>query len=73
MMEYPCILYKLDKREVQHANNSPYQKSKRYQVTVLDPDINSLIPDTVADLPLCVHERRFVASGLYHDVFNIYF
>lgn len=73
MMEYPCIIYKLDRRESLHANNAPYQKSKRYQVTVIDDDGLSLIPDAVADLPKCSHERRFVTSGLYHDVFNLYF
>jgi len=73
MMEYPCIIYKLDRRESLHANNAPYQKSKRYQVTVIDDDGLSPISDSVSDLPKCSHERRFVASGLYHDVFNLYF
>lgn len=73
MMVYPCILYKLDQRESRHADNTPYQKSKRYQVTVMDEEGQSLIPDAVADLPLCSFERRFVADRLYHDVFNLYF
>lgn len=73
MMEFPCILYKLDDREIRHANNAPYQKSKRYQVTVMDRNGLSQIPDAVADLPLCAFERRFVVDQLYHDVFNLYF
>lgn len=72
-MEYPCIIYKLDKRESTHADNAPYRKSKRYQVTVIDSDALSTIPDVVEDLPTCAFERRFVADKLYHDVFNIYF
>jgi len=73
MMEYPCILYKLDNRESRHANNAPYQKSKRYQLTVMDQDGLSLIPEAVHDLPRCSFERRFVVGQLYHDVFNLYF
>lgn len=73
MMEYPCIVYHLDTRESRHADNSPYQKSKRYQVTVIDQEGLSLIPDAVQDLPLCAFERRFVVGQLYHDVFNLYF
>lgn len=73
MMEYPCILYKLDKREASHANNAPYQKSKRYQLTVMDQEGTSLIPEAVEDLPRCSFERRFVVGQLYHDVFNLYF
>jgi hypothetical protein len=73
MMEYPCIIYHLDRRESSHADNTPYRHSKRYQVTVMDRDSTSTIPDAVADLPLCSFDRRFVVDKLYHDVFNIYF
>lgn len=73
MMEYPCIIYHLDKRESIHADNTPYRHSKRYQVTVIDRNGVSSIPDDVAKLPLCAFDRRFEASKLYHDVFNLYF
>lgn len=73
LMKYPCIIYALDNREHSHADNAPYQKSKRYQVTVIDTEGDNTIPDVVEDLPYSAFERRFVADGLYHDVFNIYF
>lgn len=73
MMKYPCIIFNLDNRVVRHADNLPYHKKKRYQVTVIDQDPISRIPDAVADFPLCAFERRFVANQLYHDVFNLYF
>lgn len=72
-MVYPCILYSLDTRESLHADNAPYRKTKRYQVTVMDRDPTSTIPDAVQDLPLSSFERRYVVEGLYHDIFNIYF
>lgn len=73
MMQYPCIIFHLDNREVRHADNLPYHKRKRYQVTVIDRNPISTIPDAVAAFPLCAFERQFVANQLYHDVFNLYF
>ena len=73
LMEYPCIVYHLDDREVIHADNTPYRQSKRYQVTVMDTNGVGTIPDAVANLPLCSFDRRFTVGNLYHDVFNLYF
>ncbi len=73
LMEYPCIIYHLDRRGVDHADNVPYRHTKRYQVTVIDRSPDSSIPDAVANLPMCSFERRFTASKLTHDVFNLFF
>lgn len=73
MMEYPCILYSLDDRGTLFAANSPYRHTKRYQVTVIDRNVKSKIPDEIAKLPMCSFDRRFTANNLYHEVFNLYF
>lgn len=73
MMEYPCIIYNLDNRLTTHADNNPYRSTKRYQVTVIDRDPSSTIPDVIATLPLCSFSRKFTAANLHHEVFNIYF
>jgi hypothetical protein len=72
-MKYPCIVYSRDRAETQFAGNLPYKYAKRYQVTVIDRDPDSLIPDKVAALPTCVHSRFYTADGLNHDVFDLYF
>lgn len=72
-MAYPCIVYKRDRAHTAHADNSPYRYLKRYQVTVIDPDPDSGIPDKVAALPSCSHERFYTAGNLNHDVFNLFF
>lgn len=72
-MKYPCIVYKRDVAVTRFADNEPYRYSKRYQVTIIDMDPDSEIPDKVAALPMCVHSRFFTADNLNHDVFNIYF
>lgn len=73
LMVYPCIIYELGARDVQHANNSPYRNTKRYEATVIDRKVDSTIPDAVAALPLTSFSRRYVATQLHHEVFNIYF
>jgi hypothetical protein len=73
MMEYPCIVYGLDDRDTSFADNNPYRSAKRYQVTIIDKNPDSPIPDVVAALPLSSFSRRFVANKLNHEVFNLYF
>lgn len=72
-MEYPCIVYLRDTRRTDYAGNAPYKDHKRYQVTVIDEDPDSEIPDKVAALPLCSFDRFFVAENLNHDVYSLYF
>lgn len=72
-MEYPCIVYKRDARNTQFADNRPYRSKKRYQVTIIDQDPDSDIPEKVAALPLCSFSRFFTAGNLNHDVYTLYF
>lgn len=72
-MEYPCIVYTRDNARTRFAGNLPYRYVKRYQVTIIDRDPDSPIPDKVAALPMCIFDRSFVADNLNHDVFNLYF
>lgn len=72
-MVYPCILYMRDAEDRKYAGNLPYSRTKRYQVTIMDRDPDSQIPEKVAQLPMCSFEQHFVADGLHHDVFSLYF
>lgn len=72
-IKYPCIVYDRDLIVPDHADNKPYLLKKRYEVTVIDRDPDSEIPDKIAALPLCVHVRFFIADNLNHDVFRIFF
>lgn len=72
-MSYPCIVYARDFANTQFADNSPYRRTKRYMVTVIAQDPDSVIPDEIAKLPMCLFERHFTAGNLHHDVYNIYF
>lgn len=70
---YPCIIYKRDDESAKYAGNNLYNLLKRYQVTVIDRNPDSALPDSVRNLPLCSFDRHFTADNLNHDVFNLYF
>lgn len=72
-MQYPCIRYERAKADAKHADNKLYAYTKQYQVTVIDRNPDSDIPDKVAQLPLCEHDRFYTADNLNHDVFNLFF
>ena len=72
-MVYPCIVYRLSNEKVQHADNKPYMHKKRYQVTVIDRNPDSKIPDSIRDLPTCGFSRFYAAENLNHFVYDLYF
>lgn len=72
-MAYPAIVYERSHIEIEHADNLPYQEHKRYQITVIDQNPDSEIPDRIAKLPLCSFVRHYTADNLNHDTFNLYF
>jgi hypothetical protein len=72
-MDYPCIVYQRDFETSRFADDRPYFRRKRYQVTVIDRNPDSVIPDKVAELPLCMFDRFYTAENLNHDVFKLFF
>lgn len=72
-LEYPCIVYRRDTADTIHADNAPYSITKRYLVTVMDRNPDSAIPDGVAALPWCIHNRYYAKNQLNHDVYMLYF
>lgn len=72
-MSYPCIVYNRDGMDIRHADNMPFKHMKRYQITVVDTDPDSDIPDKVAELPRVAFDRSFTADNLHHDVFTLFF
>ena len=72
-MQYPCIVYSRDARDTRHANNNPYTHKVAYQVTVIDRNPDSIVPDKIAALPLCEFQRAYPADNLNHDVYKLFF
>lgn len=72
-MSYPAIVYNRDFQTVDYADNLPYSRTIRYQITVIDHDPDSLIPDKVAALPLTRYVRHFTTENLNHDIYDLYY
>lgn len=72
-MSYPCIMYKKDTAETNFAGNKPYKHMHRYQVIVIDANPDSLIPDKIASLPMCIFDRFYTADKLNHNVYKLFF
>lgn len=72
-IEYPCIIYKRDNAQTRFAGDKPYSYTKKYTVTYIDRNPDSIVPDKIAKLRRCVHNRSFTADNLNHDVFTLFF
>lgn len=69
---YPCIIYRLIPRHVQHADNNAYITKDCYTVTVIDRDPDSKIRNDMFALPFCRMGSPFVSDNLYHFPFTLY-
>jgi hypothetical protein len=72
-MQYPAIVYNRDQMDTAFADNAPYMVKERYQVTVIDRNPDSVIPEKIAYLPLSTFVSAFVADNLNHSVFALYY
>ena len=72
-LNYPCIIYRRSDIDTSFADDNPYITNKQYQVTVIDSNPDSTIPDKVGKLPKCVFDRHFTADNLNHDVYQLYY
>jgi hypothetical protein len=72
-LKYPCIMYRRSRFDSKYADDLLYKGTQAYQVTVMDFDPDSDIPDKIRNLPLCRFDRHFTKDGLNHDVFNLYY
>lgn len=72
-MEYPCVRYTLSSLASEYANNRMYKYMKRYEITFVSSDPDNDYIDKMSELPYVSFERRYVADGLYHDAFTMFY
>ncbi len=72
-MQFPCIVYERSELVQKHANDQLYKSTKGYQLTIIDEDPDSNIPEQIAALPMCSFQRFFTADNLNHDVYELFF
>lgn len=72
-MIFPCIVYSFDNAKSEFADNLSYSYTRRYQVSYIDRNPDSPIPDVIAQMPLSSVRNMFTKDNLHHYVFNLYF
>lgn len=75
-MWYPCIVYNYDGMLTRYADDKRYLNHKRYSLTIIDEDPDSLIPKRLFSdcrLTYLSEDTIFVADGLYHFAYTLYF
>ena len=72
-LNFPCIIYELNGKEVRFADNDKYTSMRRYSVTIVDKNPDSEIPERLEQLPLTRFNRRYVADNIYHCTYSLYY
>lgn len=72
-MQYPCIRYKKDNILINHANNHPYRKTDRYQITVIDKKPDNEVIDKLLELPMSSFDTHYESDNLNHDVIILFY
>lgn len=75
-MVYPCFVYERDRSKILHADNKRYFYRKRYKLIIIDECSDSKLPEKLfmdERLPYLEEEREYVADGLYHFSYTLYF
>lgn len=72
-MQYPAIVYEMDAQYAAFADNAPWRRKDRYQITLIDRNPDVPVRRKVETLAECTFTRSFVANGLNHFVYSLYF
>ena len=72
-MKYPAIVYELSDISINRANNEIYSATRKYSITIIDKNPDSIFVDKILRLPMCEFNRHFESENLNHYVFNLYF
>lgn len=72
-MSYPAIRYDIKDMSGLRADDTLYARFNSYEVTLIDPDIDSKFVDKILSLPHCRFDRWYPKGGLNHFVFTLYY
>lgn len=72
-LEYPCIIYSIDKVHPVKADNKLYFYNNKYTITWIGKQAICPIIEDMLNLQMCTHDRNYKADGLNHAVFTLYF
>lgn len=71
-LKYPCIIFKRETSNGEHADNLRYTITTKYSITLVDTESDSSYISAILSLPFTEHTNHYVSDGLHHDIFTIY-
>lgn len=75
-LDYPCILYTLNRLRDVKADNRNYLLRQSYTITFIttDPDTDEAeaVIDAIREIPYTSYDRNYIADNLSHWVFTTY-
>lgn len=73
-MTYPCMVLKRGVMSSRHAGNRTYKVDDAWDITWirLDPD-DGMVHKFLDAYQMIRHARTYVADGLHHDQFKLYY
>lgn len=73
-MKYPCIRYVKARPMADHADNMKYFNMNHYELTVIDTDPDTEIPDRIVEhFEYCSIDRYYTADNLTHCSLDLYY
>lgn len=72
-MKYPCIIYNKADEDNRHADDMKYIRKDVYEITIIDRDPDSEIPNRLSELQYCRFDRYFISDNLNHYSYRLYF
>lgn len=72
-LKYPCIIYEKADEDPLYADDGKYHNTMVYDITVIDFNPDSEIPEKISELPMCSFQRFFTNDNLNHNVYRLYF
>lgn len=71
-LNYPAIVYNLEKIDTDKADNKIYIKNNRYAVLHIYKDPGSTVTHELLELPYCSHDRQYKSENMIHDALTLY-
>lgn len=73
-LSYPAIVYHLGGIQTLKADNTNYQKNRKYTITLIHKDPDNDVVEKLLDLKYSsMVSKPYISDGLYHYVFEVFY
>lgn len=73
-LQYPCIIYALNRIETLGANDKVYLMHRSYSVTIIDKNPDSVLPERLLEtFECCSMDTHYKIDNLNHYIFTLFY